>query len=90
MKQLIVVGLAVLLSACETTTPVVVKFPDAPVKSGATQACPELKKLNDDPTISDVSKTINTNYGTYYECAVKVDTWIEWYQKQKKNFESVK
>jgi len=30
------------------------------------------------------------NYGTYYECAVKTDAWIEWYQKQKIIFENIK
>jgi len=30
------------------------------------------------------------NYNTYYECALKHDAWIEWYQTQKNIFESVK
>jgi hypothetical protein len=33
---------------------------------------------------------ITINYNTYYECAIKTDAWIEWYQKQKHIFESVK
>jgi hypothetical protein len=79
--------LALMLTACSTSVPVTVKFPNAPVKSGATERCPQLKKLQDDPTLSDVSKTITLNYGTYYECAIKSDTWIEWYGIQKEIFE---
>jgi hypothetical protein len=82
-----ILSLALMLTACSTPVPVIVKFPDAPVKSGATQRCPQLKKLQDDPTLSDVSKTIALNYGTYYECAIKSDTWIEWYGIQKEIFE---
>ena len=36
------------------------------------------------------SVAISVNYQTYYECAVKVDAWNEWYQIQKHIFESVK
>ena len=66
--------------------PVTVKFPDAPVR-GATTACPALQKLKDDAKLSDVANTVTVNYGTYYECAVKADAWIEWYGIQKHIFE---
>jgi hypothetical protein len=49
-----------------------------------------LKKLDEQPKLSDISKTITENYTTYYECAVKNDAWIEWYEIQKQIFESVK
>lgn len=74
---------------CSTTVPVARKFPDAPGTMAMT-ACPQLQKLQDDARLSDISKTVSVNYGTYYECAVKTDAWIEWYQKQKQIFESVK
>lgn len=79
--------LALLLTGCSTTVPVTVKFPEAPVKGGATVPCPRLQPLKDAPVLSDVSKTIAVNYGTYYECAIKADTWQEWYQIQKNIFE---
>ena len=40
--------------------------------------------------IKIITKTITTNYTTYYACVVKDDAWIEWYQTQKHIFESVK
>lgn len=72
-----------------TTVPVKRNFPDSPSKL-AMENCPNLQKLKEDAKLSDISNTISINYSTYYECAVKLDTWIEWYQIQKNIFESVK
>jgi hypothetical protein len=77
-----------MLSGCSTTVPVTAKFPEAP--KFASEACPQLQKLNNDAKLSDVATTVTINYSTYYECAVKNDAWIEWYQIQKTIFESVK
>jgi hypothetical protein len=52
--------------------------------------CPQLEKVSETPTLSDVAKTVTNNYTTYYECAVKHDAFVEWYQTQKRIFESVK
>jgi hypothetical protein len=83
------VVLAFLATGCSTTTPVARKFPEAPGNVAMT-ACPQLQKLSEDARLSDISKTVSVNYGTYYECAVKTDAWIEWYQKQKIIFENIK
>ena len=81
--------LLLLMVGCSTTVPVTMKFPEAP-GSIVMMPCPQLQKVEEDAKLSDVTKTITNNYGTYYECAVKNDAWIEWYQKQKQIFESVK
>jgi len=86
MKYLLIV---LILTGCSTTVPVTAKFPDAPGNVAMT-ACPQLQKLTEDAKLSDISKTVSVNYGTYYECAVKTDAWIEWYQIQKRIFEGVK
>jgi hypothetical protein len=65
------------------------KFPESPGIVAMT-TCPQLQKIEEDAKLSDITKTVTLNYGTYYECAVKNDAWIEWYQKQKQIFESVK
>lgn len=88
MKTLIAITTILLLSGC-MTVPQKPKFPDSPGKDSTT-ACPELKSLPKNVQLSDVSKTIIDNYTIYYQCAVKVDAWIEWYETQKKIFESVK
>jgi len=85
----IFIVLAFLATGCSTTVPVTMKFPESPGVVAMT-TCPQLQKIEDDANLSDITKTITVNYGTYYECAVKTDAWIEWYQKQKIIFESVK
>jgi PBP1b-binding outer membrane lipoprotein LpoB len=78
---------SLLLTGCATSVPVTARFP-APPGDTYSQACPDLQKLNDAPQLSDISRVINTNYSTYYECAVKLDAWIQWYSAQKLIFES--
>lgn len=77
-----------LLSGCSTTVPVVAKFPDAPPE--LTHRCQDLKQLSADAKLSDVTKSVVSNYTLYYECAAKYDAWIEWHERQKKIFEKVK
>ena len=73
-------------SGCSTAVPVTAKFPDAPGK-GSMERCPDLKKLENGVKLSGVAETVTINYSTYYECAVKTDTWQEWYQIQKNIYE---
>ena len=77
-----------LLTGCATSVPVKMSFPEAPTV--LMEKCPELKLLNEDAKLSDVAKTIAMNYTSYYECALKVESWIGWYQAQKVIYESVK
>ena len=86
--KLLILSLALLLSAC-TTVPVVAKFPQAP---GALvqEPCPNLQKLEEQAKLSDVAKTITVNYSEYYMCAVKLEAWQRWYSEQKTIYESVK
>ena len=79
--------LLVLVTGC-SSVPVAPKFPEVTEK--ILQKCPQLEKLNEEPKLSDIAKTVTNNYTTYYECAVKHDAFIEWYQVQKKIYESVK
>ena len=81
--------LSLLLTGCSTVVPVTQRFPEAPGNVAMT-ACPQLQKLSEDARLSDISKTVTVNYGTYYECAVKTDAWIEWYQKQQQIFNNIK
>ena len=83
-----IIALTLLLTAC-TAVPVDRKFPSIPTE--LQQACPDLKTIDINTTkLSDVVDVVVTNYGQYKECQVKVDSWIEWYNNQKKIFESVK
>jgi len=86
--KIFVLAISLALTACSTLVPVAMTFPEAPGKQ-AMVACPNLQKLKDNALLSDVSRTVTINYSTYYECAVKTDAWIEWYQIQRRIFEGV-
>jgi len=88
---ILAIGIMILLatcSGCSTTVPVTAKFPDAPRLGLGT--CPQLQTVPNDVKLSGLTSTVTTNYSTYYECAVKADTWQEWYEIQKRIFEGVK
>jgi len=77
-----------LLAGC-LATPVKRNFPEVP--DDLKQACPALRTV--DPTttkLSDVVEVVSDNYGTYQECQIKIDGWVEWYNTQKTIFDSVK
>ena len=87
MNKYLALFLLILMSGCSTVVPVTVKFPDAPDRIKI--RCPQLKTLNEEAKLSDIAKTVTENYTTYYECAVRNDTWIEWYETQKIIFEKL-
>lgn len=85
----IILPLALMIAGCSTTAPVNTKFPDAPVV--LLEKCPPLKTIEQENiVISDLTKSVVQNYTTYHKCSNTVDSWIEWYNQQKKIFESVK
>ena len=87
MKLALVLS-TVLLSAC-VATPVARKFPTVPVE--LTQACPPLTTIDENTTkLSEVVKSVTTNYGYYQDCSDKNSAWNKWYQDQKQIFDSVK
>jgi hypothetical protein len=80
--------LPLLLTGC-LNTPVARHFPEVP--EDLMVVCPALREV--DPTttkLSEVITVVSENYGTYQECKIKVDGWVEWYKTQKSIFESVK
>lgn len=77
---------ALVLTGCATPVPVTNKFPDAP--EVLKEKCPQLQTIPTETTVfSDLTKTVTKNYTTYYECSVKVNGWIEWYNSQKEIFD---
>ena len=87
MRTLLLVSMIV-LSGCSTTVPVTVKFPEAPKELMST--CPDLKQTPPTSKLSDVLQVVTDNYSQYYECRVKLDSWIEWYKTQRTLFEELK
>ena len=88
MKYFVLVSV-LFLSACASSVPVTMSFPQAP--ETLTEACPDLQQLDSTTKkLSEVVEVVSKNYGQYQECQVKVDSWIDWYNTQKKIFESIK
>ena len=88
MKNIIAVCAFFALTGCSTVVPVKAKFPDVPERLMV--KCPQLEKMSETPTLSDVAKTVTNNYTTYYECATKHDGFVEWYNIQKNIFGGLK
>ena len=75
-----------LLSGCLSTAP---KFPDIPPE--LQKSCPELQEATKDTKeLSKLLDVVVVNYGTYYECRVKVDAWLQWHKEQKEIFDNAK
>ena len=88
MKKLLLIGV-IMLAGCATSVPVKMNFPQVP--EDLLQACPSLKTVDPSTTkLSDVISVVSENYGTYQECKIKVDFWVQWYNSQKKIFEDIK
>jgi hypothetical protein len=86
MKTLMLIFVMLSLSGC--VTPVKRNFPDVPAM--LKEKCPELLDVKKTDKLSDVLLTVTQNYGQYNECSIKLESWIQWYEDQKKIFDSVK
>jgi hypothetical protein len=65
------------------TVPVKQKFPTAP--QILLEGCPQLIELSEDKNdIKNLMSVVITNYGSYYQCAEKVQGWQEWYKENQK------
>jgi hypothetical protein len=88
MKTYILIAMLA-LTGCSTTVPVKMTFPDVP--PSLQEKCAPLKKIQGERiTIVDLHKAVVENYTAYHVCAMKQDEWNEWYNTQKKIYESVK
>lgn len=69
-------------------TPVDRNFPSLP--DSLKTKCQDLLDTPNTDKLSIVLTVVTTNYSQYQECSIKVDTWLQWYNDQKKIFDSVK
>ncbi len=76
-----------LLSSC-STAPVKIKFPDVPKE--LQEPCPALAQVNPaDHQLSSLLEVVTANYAQYYECKNRADGWVQWYDNQRKIYESI-
>ena len=88
MKHTVTMLCLVILAGCSTTVPVKTSFPEPPGEL-AQYSCPDLRKLPEKPTLSEVARSVTENYQLYYECAIRADAWNDWYARQKRIHDSV-
>ena len=87
MKYLALI-MVLALTACYSV-PIKQKFPEAIPE--LKEKCPDLKQIEGNSVaITDLLKSVVTNYNMYYECGLKNDGWNKWYIEQRKIYEAVK
>jgi len=87
MKRLALLLVILMMVGC-STVPVERKFPDVPKE--LMESCPDLKQTQSTSKLSEVLTVVVENYGQYHECKLKANSWMEWYNTQKKIFNTVK
>lgn len=84
--KIVVVAAVLLLTGC--VAPVKREFPSIP--PSLEKPCGALLEVPKTTKLSEVLEVVTENYALYRECQIKNETWLDWYQKQKKIFDSVK
>jgi hypothetical protein len=89
--KVIILSLVLFLSGCalfQKPVPIAPQWPDVPFQ--LTRKCDELKSLAGEKiSITDMMKVIVENYALHYQCSTKVEGWQEWYEEQRKIYETV-
>ena len=84
MKKLILIPLIALVGC--VGVPINRKFPGIP--ESLKQPCADLQTVPEDNTkLSELITVVTSNYKEYHTCQIKVESWLEWYNTQKKIFE---
>ena len=89
MKYLLPV---LLLAGCSTfKQPTTVSAPWPEVPLALMESCPDLKPVDPNTDkLSDVLTVVTDNYTEYDLCAGKVSDWADWYNTQKRIYESTR
>lgn len=92
MKIVAVMLAAIMLTGCglfRANPPGKPKFPD-PIKE-LTMPCPDLKTVEGDKVaITELLKTVVSNYTLYHDCSLKNEGWNKWYKEQKEIYDKIK
>lgn len=80
--RLLLIAALLGLTGCTTLAPVHQPMPELP--DALRYSCKNLIPLHEEARLSDLMRTVNTNYARHHECAAQVDAFIDWYEKQKK------
>ena len=84
MKKIAIILATVLFVGC-ASSPMRVKFPEAPEE--LQKDCGSLEIIEqDNHQFSNFLNVVVDNYSMYYECKLQADGWKRWYDEQKKIF----
>jgi hypothetical protein len=83
-----VFSIVVVLALTGCVTPVKREFPTIP--HSLETPCKTLLAVPATTRLSTLLEVVTENYALYHECQIKNETWLDWYQTQKKIFDSVK
>lgn len=67
-----------------------IKLHDSASQNEMARSAPGTNEGTSDVKISELLRTVTENYGTYYQTREQLIGWQQWYNEQKKIFESVK
>ena len=84
--KLLLLAFILMLSACTTTVPVKVPFPQQPLE--LREPCPPLQAATSQD-VREFTKVVITNYEQYHNCQDKVNAWQTWYLQQKQLYEEL-
>jgi hypothetical protein len=76
MKRLIILSVLA-ISGCSAAVPMVQRWPAPPCD--LTDPAP-LDTLRHGATLTDLMRSINTNYGRYHIEAARIRAWNQWYR----------
>lgn len=94
MKQLSILFLTFCLTGCSMMPKLTDAKPEFPepfvdAKTQQKPVCEDLKLVPaDTANMSAIFKIIVDNYTLYWKCSNYVDSWNEWYEEQKKIYDS--
>lgn len=90
MMKIFYVLIVVLLASCSTITPTEIpKFPTQYSKELMTK-CADLNVIeHENVPLTELINLIVANYKLYHECSLKTETWIKWYNEQKRLYDAV-
>ncbi len=89
--RILVFSFVLFISGCslfQKPVPIAPQWPDVPLQ--LKKKCEELKTIAGEKiSVTDMMKVIVENYALHYQCSTKVEGWNEWYEEQKKIYETV-
>jgi len=93
VKKITLALACLILTSCASMTQYLPTWRKFPEQKNTTllQPCPDLETIQGDKVaVTELLQSIVKNYGLYYECSLKNDQWKEWYELNRKEWQTHK